>query len=63
MRRNTYDAATGIVKVSNERAQAIREVARHYDGLFGTEPSLARLREQYAMTEGALPGRRPTARR
>ncbi|MCW5657702.1 MAG: nitric-oxide reductase large subunit [Burkholderiaceae bacterium] len=55
MRRNTYDEIDQTVQVSAGRAQAIREVARHYEGLFGTEPSLAGLREQYAMTEGALP--------
>jgi nitric oxide reductase subunit B len=55
MRRNTYDASTGIVKVSAERALAIKQVAAHVDSLFGTDPSLAKLREQYAMTEGALP--------
>jgi nitric oxide reductase subunit B len=55
MRRNTYDESTGIVKVSAERALAIEQVAAHVDGLFGTDPSLAKLREQYAMTESALP--------
>ena len=55
MRRNTHDPVTGIVTVSTERARAIREVARHYEDLFGTEPSLAALRDAYAMTEGALP--------
>jgi len=55
MRRNTYDGINGTVQVSKERAQAIREVAAHYDGLFGTDPKLATLRDQYAMTEGALP--------
>ncbi len=55
MRRNTYDDINGTVKVSAERAQAIREVARHYDDLFGTEPSLSQLRDQYAMTDGTLP--------
>jgi len=55
MRRNTYDESSGVVKVSPERAQAIREVASHYEGLFGTDPALAKLRDQYAMTEGALP--------
>lgn len=55
MRRNGYDEASGTLTVSAERAQAIREVAAHFDGLFGTEPSLAKLREQYAMTDGALP--------
>ena len=55
MRRNTYDESTGVLTVSNERATAIREVARHFDDLFGTEPSLANLRSQYAMNDGALP--------
>jgi len=54
MRRNTYDAATGKVTVSDLRAQAIRQTADHYAGLFGTDPKLARLREQYAMTEGEV---------
>ncbi|MFZ5545031.1 MAG: nitric-oxide reductase large subunit [Pseudomonadota bacterium] len=55
MRRNTYDEASGVLTVSPERAQAIRQVARHIEGVFGSEPSLAALREQYAMTEGSLP--------
>ena len=55
MRRNTYDAQTEVVRVSAERAQAIRQVAAHYDGLFGTDPRLDTLRTQYAMTEGLLP--------
>lgn len=55
MRRNTYDDASGTLSVSPERAQAMREVARHYEGLFGSDPALDALREQYAMTEGTLP--------
>jgi nitric oxide reductase subunit B len=55
MRRNTYEEATGTLRVSDARAQAIREVAQHFNGLFGTEPTLSHLREQYAMTEGTLP--------
>ncbi|AKJ30889.1 nitric-oxide reductase large subunit [Caldimonas brevitalea] len=55
MRRNTYDDLSGAVKVSPERAAAIREVAAHFDGLFGSEASLAALREQYAMGDGVLP--------
>ena len=57
MRRNTFDDISGTVKVSRERAEAIRQVAAHYDGLFGTDPKLANLRDQYAMTDGALPDR------
>lgn len=55
MRRNTYDETTGAVTVSADRARAIRDVAQHYDALFGTDPALAKLRDQYAMTDGALP--------
>ncbi|KHK57708.1 nitric oxide reductase large subunit [Ralstonia sp. A12] len=55
MRRNTYDASRNSITVSPERAQAIRDVARHFEALFGTDPSLAKLREQYAMATGALP--------
>jgi nitric oxide reductase subunit B len=54
MRRNTYDAASGKVTVSDLRAQAIRLTADHYAGLFGNDPSLAKLREQYAMVEGLV---------
>nr|WP_316640906.1 nitric-oxide reductase large subunit [uncultured Roseateles sp.] len=55
MRRNTYDEEKGTITVSADRARAIREVAGHYEGLFGSDPSLDTLRDQYAMTEGALP--------
>jgi nitric oxide reductase subunit B len=55
MRGNTYDADSGVLKVSATRAQAIRAVAAHYESLFGSDPALAKLREQYAMTDGALP--------
>ena len=55
MRRNTYDDATGKVTVTVARARAIRSVASHYDAVFGDAPSLARLREQYAMRDGTVP--------
>ncbi|PWF46045.1 nitric-oxide reductase large subunit [Massilia glaciei] len=54
MRANTYDAATGAVTLSPERAQAVREVTAHYTSLFGTDGSLDKLREQYAMQPGSL---------
>jgi nitric oxide reductase subunit B len=41
MRRNTYDAATGVITLSADRAEAVQQVARHYIGLFGDEASLA----------------------
>jgi len=57
MRRNGYNDASGVLTVSKERAQAIREVASHYEGLFGIDPALTKLREQYAMSANALPGK------
>ena len=57
MRRNTFDSIDRTVTVSKDRGAAIRAVEKHYDDLFGTEPSLAKLREQYAMTDGMVPGR------
>ncbi|NHZ94458.1 nitric-oxide reductase large subunit [Massilia sp. CCM 8734] len=54
MRANTWDARTGIITVSPERAQAVREVAAHYSALFGADPKLDALREQYAMSAGSL---------
>ncbi|MBF0462895.1 MAG: nitric-oxide reductase large subunit [Magnetococcales bacterium] len=55
MRRNTYDAATGTVTLSLERAEAVAQVAAHYMGLFGKDPALDTLRAQYAMNAGSLP--------
>jgi nitric oxide reductase subunit B len=55
MRRNTYDASTGSITLSPERAEAVAQVAAHYVGLFGSDPALDKLREQYAMNAGSLP--------
>jgi nitric oxide reductase subunit B len=55
LRRNTYDAATGAVTVTDARAQAIRRVQSHYTALFGDDASLAKLRDQYAMRTGEVP--------
>jgi len=55
MRRNTFDASTGVVSVSKERAQAIAQVAAHYDALFGAADALTSLRDQYAMTDNLVP--------
>ncbi len=55
MRRNTYDTIDKRISVSPDRAQAIREVAAHMEGVFGTDPAFDKLREQYAMNDGSLP--------
>ncbi len=60
MRTNSYDAATGTVTMSPERAEALRRVAAHFDALFGGAPELKALRQDYAMSESTVPdaGRR-----
>ena len=55
MRKNTFDADTGTLRVSPERTQAIAAVAAHYSDLFGDAPALESLRDQYAMSDNALP--------
>ncbi|MBP2017410.1 nitric oxide reductase subunit B [Symbiobacterium terraclitae] len=55
LRTNSYDPATGDLVVSPLRAEAIRAVAAHYDSLFGADPSLADLREAYAIRANTVP--------
>lgn len=54
MRRNSYDAQTGVVTLSPQRAAAVEQVRQHYLGLFGSNPAFDKLREQYAMRAGRL---------
>jgi nitric oxide reductase subunit B len=55
MRTNTYDAATGVVTVGDERARAVASVALHYSDLFQGDSADARaLREQYAFPVDAV---------
>ena len=55
MRANTYDAQTGTVTVSEARAAAMAETAKHYLALFGDDPSLVTLRASYALQNNAVP--------
>ena len=55
MRTNRYDAKSGVLVVSNLRATAMAATATHYRTLFGDDPSLARLRQAYALQTNALP--------
>jgi nitric oxide reductase subunit B len=59
-RANGYDAASGTLTISADRAAAIAALIEHYDALFGTDPRLADLRETYAMRDGTVdtPGHR-----
>jgi nitric oxide reductase subunit B len=49
LRTNTYNASTGDLTISPDRAAAIEAVSRHYAALFGDDPALAKLRESYAI--------------
>ncbi len=55
MRRNTYDANSDEIVVSDERAQAITQVAAHYESLFSNDPATHDLRVGYAMREDTVP--------
>ena len=54
LRTNSYDAASGTLAVSDERAIAISNVAAHYESVFGNDPATAKLRETYAMRDGTV---------
>ena len=54
MRVNSYDGKSGNITLSPARAQAVAQVVEHYVALFGDDPKLDKLREQYAMTSGRL---------
>lgn len=55
LRPNTYEAASGTVRIDNDRATAIAQVAAHYQSLFSTDPATAELREAYAMRNDTVP--------
>ncbi|MCH8963944.1 MAG: nitric-oxide reductase large subunit [Planctomycetes bacterium] len=54
LRTNTYDAQTGVLEVSVQRAEAIREVGTHYTKLFGDDETLDELRDAYAIPPNAI---------
>ncbi|MCP5055492.1 MAG: nitric-oxide reductase large subunit [bacterium] len=56
MRRNTHDPDTGTLVVSEDRAAAIADTGLHYTALFGGDPALHGLREDYAMRETSVEG-------
>jgi nitric oxide reductase subunit B len=54
LRKNTYDPATGILTVSELRAEAIASNSKFYGGLFTNDPALAGLRNSYSIPENSL---------
>jgi len=50
MRANRFDATSGVLTVSDERARAMASNSDHYTRLFGGHATLASLREDYALS-------------
>jgi len=58
LRKNTYDPDTKTLTVSDLRAAAIDEVGAHYNGLFGDDPAVEKLRDEYSIPVNAIPNAR-----
>ena len=54
LRTNTYDESTNSFIISPLRAKAIAEVSKHYAGLFMNDPSLEKLRDNYAIPANSI---------
>lgn len=54
MRKNTYDAATGELKLSALRAAAFQSIAVYYSGLFMNDPALEKTRSDYAIRPNSV---------
>ncbi|HMB55938.1 MAG TPA: nitric-oxide reductase large subunit [Arenimonas sp.] len=54
IRRNGYDSRSGTLTIADERAEAMAQVAAHYESLFSNDPATAALRETYAMKDGTV---------
>jgi nitric oxide reductase subunit B len=55
MRANTYDAESGVLTISADRAAAVESVKAHYAALFSDDPALESLREDYAIKNNPVP--------
>ncbi|MGA7151861.1 MAG: nitric-oxide reductase large subunit, partial [Pseudolabrys sp.] len=55
MRKNTYDPASGVITVSDNRARAIEQVEKHFSALYeGRGEEALTLRHQYAFPSKAF---------
>ncbi|HEY0939723.1 MAG TPA: nitric-oxide reductase large subunit [Steroidobacter sp.] len=54
IRKNTYDPASETVKIPEDRALAMAQVAAHYDSLFSNDPQTLELRKAYAMKDNTV---------
>ena len=54
-RKNTYNPNSGVMIVSDERADAIKKTAAYYDSLFSSDAKTHQDRETFAMKENTVP--------
>ncbi len=54
LRKNSYDPVSGILTVSQLRADAIADNSKFYGGLFTDDPTLAELRDNYSIPENSI---------
>ena len=54
LRKNTYDPVTGVLTVSELRAEAIESNSKFYAGLFTNDPPWQSLRDAYSIPENSL---------
>ena len=54
LRTNRFDAETGRLSISADRALAVARTGAHYTSLFRGDESLASLREDYALQDDAI---------
>ena len=61
LRKNSYDHSTGVLTISEMRAEAIASNSKFYGGLFTNDPALADLRNSYSIPENSIkdPARAP----
>jgi nitric oxide reductase subunit B len=55
VRTNTYDTRSGDIVISDLRAAAIANTAKHYEALFGSSTDLDKLRNAYAIPVNSIP--------
>lgn len=54
LRSNTYDPMTGVLTISDLRADAFRHNSSYYGGLFTNNPEMAEERDAYSIPENSL---------
>lgn len=54
LRTNTYNSRTEELLISPQRAEAFKQISKHYAGLFTDDPSLSDLRESYAIPDNSI---------